>query len=282
MSIEETETQPTKSPAIYIVSGGVGASGQQIAHTLLAQFPESKVPIITVPHVRHREQIEAVVNDAALQHGLILHTLVDPHLRTSLIHLAQMQGVIAVDLVGDLLTHLAGVLGQEPLIHPGRYRQINEVYFKRVEAMEFTIAHDDGNRPQDWPLAEIVLAGLSRVGKTPLSVYLSLQGWKVANVPLVMGLPSPPELFELDRRRVIGLHLEPGQLLFHRQQRQRQLGAPGPSAYIDPVKIYEEVEAARREFKRGGFSVIDITDKPVETIADEVIELMTRRFKTNP
>jgi regulator of PEP synthase PpsR (kinase-PPPase family) len=223
-----------------------------------------------------------VVNDAALQHGLILHTLVDPHLRTSLIHLAQMQGVIAVDLVGDLLTHLAGVLGQEPLIHPGRYRQINEVYFKRVEAMEFTIAHDDGNRPQDWPLAEIVLAGLSRVGKTPLSVYLSLQGWKVANVPLVMGLPSPPELFELDRRRVIGLHLEPGQLLFHRQQRQRQLGAPGPSAYIDPVKIYEEVEAARREFKRGGFSVIDITDKPVETIADEVIELMTRRFKTNP
>jgi regulator of PEP synthase PpsR (kinase-PPPase family) len=183
--------------------------------------------------------------------------------------------------MGELLANLTRILGQEPLIYPGRYRQLNEAYFKRVEAVEFTFAHDDGNRPQDWPLAQIVLVGVSRIGKTPLSIYLSFQGWKVANVPLVMGLPSPPELFELDRRRVIGLHLEAGQLLFHRRQRQQQLGAPGPSLYTDPLKIHEEVEAARRVFKQGGFSALDVTDKPIETVADEIIQLMTRRFKTN-
>jgi regulator of PEP synthase PpsR (kinase-PPPase family) len=124
-----------------------------------------------------------------------------------------------------------------------------------------------------------MLVGVSRVGKTPLSMYLSIQGWKVANLPLVMGLPSPPELFQLDRRRIIGLHLEPGQLLFHRQQRQQRLGTAGSSTYTDPIRIYEEVEAAHREFKRGRFSVIDVTDKPIETVADEVVELITRRFE---
>ncbi len=104
-------------------------------------------------------------------------------------------------------------------------------------------------------------------------------GWKVVNVPLVMGLPPPAELFELDRRRVIGLNVDPGQLLIHRQHRQRQLGAGGRSAYTDPVKLYEEVEAAHRLFRRGGFRELDITDKPIETIADEIITIITRQFR---
>jgi hypothetical protein len=141
------------------------------------------------------------------------------------------------------------------------------------------MAHDDGKNPQDWPLADMVLVGVSRAGKTPLSMVLSVLGWKVANLPLVLGLPLPPELFQLDRRRVIGLNIEPGQLLIHRQQRQRRLGAPGPSAYTDPVAIYEEAEAARQVFQRGGFSVIDVTDKPIETSADEIIELITHRLR---
>jgi regulator of PEP synthase PpsR (kinase-PPPase family) len=143
------------------------------------------------------------------------------------------------------------------------------------------MAHDDGAHPQGWPQAEIVLVGVSRVGKTPLSMYLSVLGWKVANVPLVpelrQSLRSPPELFELDRRRVIGLSIEPGQLLAHRQQRQRRLGALGPSAYSDPGAIYEESEAARQIFARGRFSVIDVTDKPIETTADEIVERVTRQ-----
>ncbi len=264
---------------IYIISGGAGASGEQLVHTVLVQFPESQIAVITTGHVRQVEQIEDVVTQAANSGGLIVHTLVESHLRRALDNLAQKRGVTTIDLMGDMLSQLSNALGQEPVGQPGLYRQLHQDYFERVAAIEFTMAHDDGQNPRHWPLAEIVLTGVSRAGKTPLSMYLSVLGWKVANVPLVMGLPPPPELFQLDRRRVVGLNIDPAQLLAHRQQRQRGLGAPGPTVYTDPAMIYEEVEATRRVFRKGGFSTINITDKPIETSADEVITLITRRLK---
>ena len=139
------------------------------------------------------------------------------------------------------------------------------------------MTHDDGKNPAGWLQADIVLTGVSRVGKTPLSMYLAVLGWKVANVPLVMQLPPPPELFQLDRHRVIGLTIDPGKLVSHRQQRQQRLGVPGPSNYSNPVKLFEEVEAADQIFRRGRFAVLDVTDKPIETSADDVIKLITRR-----
>jgi regulator of PEP synthase PpsR (kinase-PPPase family) len=270
----------TKPSPIYIVSGGVGASGEQLVYTVLAQFPGSRVPVITVSYVRQPQQIEDVVARAHATCGTIVHTLVDGRLRGYLVQLAQERGVVAIDLMGALMSRLAELLEQEPAGHPGLYRQLHQDYFERVASIDFAMAHDDGRNPNGWPLADVVLVGPSRVGKTPLSMYLSVLGWKVANVPLVMGLAPPPELFQLDPRRVVGLNIEPGQLLGHRQQRQRHLGAPGPTAYTDPATIYEEIEAARQVFKRGGFSTIDVTDKPIEASADEIIALITRRFGT--
>ncbi len=270
----------TKPPPIYIVSGGVGASGEQLVYTVLAQFPKNRVPVITVGHVRQTEQIEDVVAQAHATGGTIVHTLVDGHLRDYLVQLAQEHGVMAIDLMGDLMSRLAELLEREPVGHPGLYRQLHQDYFERVASIEFAMAHDDGRNSEGWPLADVVLVGPSRAGKTPLSMYLSVLGWKVANVPLVAELSPPAELFQLDARRVIGLSIEPGQLLGHRQQRQRHLGAPGPTAYTDPAAIYEEMEAARRVFKQGGFSTIDVTDKPIEASADEIIALITRRFGT--
>ena len=275
--------QPITSapPPIYIVSGGMGASGEQLVRTALAQFPKSRVPVITMGHVRHIEQIKDAVTQAAATGGIIVHTLVESPLRGALVQLAQQQRVAAIDLMGPMLSRLTETLGLDPIGHPGLYRQLHQLYFDRVTAIEFSLAHDDGQRSEDWPLADIVLAGVSRVGKTPLSVYLSVLGWKAANVPMVLGLAPPSDLLQLDRQRVIGLTIEPGQLLVHRQRRQRRLGAPGPSAYTDPDAILEELKAAREMFRRGGFSVIDVTDKPIETSAEEIIELITRRTQTD-
>ncbi len=266
---------------IYIVSGGSGASATQLVHTVLAQFPKAHVPVITTSHVRHNKQLEAVVSQAIATDGTIVYTLIDSHLRTTLMHLSNENNLVAIDLMGELLVRLSEVLDRGPVEQPGLYRQLNRDYFERVSAIDFAIAHDDGKSSQTWSKAEIVLAGVSRVGKTPLSMYLAVLGWKVANVPLVPEFPPPPKLFQLDRHRVIGLTIDPTKLLAHRRQRQRRLGTTGPSAYAEPVKLFEEVETARRIFKQGGFSVLDITDKPMETSADEVVELITRRTKGN-
>ena len=267
-----------KLEPIYVVSGGTGASGEQLVRTVLVQFPDSRVPLIVVNHVRQIEQIQETISEAAAHGGIIVHTMVDADLRKALIDRARAQGVIEIDLMGPLISQLTGILEKDPIAHPGLYRSLHQAYFERVSAIEFSMAHDDGQRPESWPQADIVLVGPSRVGKTPLSMYLAVLGWKMANVPLISELPVSPGLLVLDRRRVIGLTMEAGQLLFYRRQRQQRLGTHPLGAYVDPAQIHSEVETAHAICRRHGFSVLDVTDKPIEASADEIVELITRRL----
>ncbi|MCZ7544303.1 MAG: kinase/pyrophosphorylase [Anaerolineae bacterium] len=261
---------------IYVVSGGTGASGEQVVRTALAQFREADAPVVVVPHVRSAVQLEQVVAEAAASQGTVVHTLVDAGLRDRLIQLAHEHNVEAVDLIGGLLSRLTTLLGREPIGQPGLYRQLREAYFERVEAIEFTVAHDDGRNLDGLHRAEIVLVGVSRTGKTPLSMYLSVQGWKVANVPLIAEIEPPPELFAIDPRRVVGLTIAPGQLVAHRKWRQRHLGVGAGGSYSDPTQVFAEVEMAQDVFRRGGFAVVDITDKPIEESAAQVAALVSR------
>ena len=265
---------------IYVVSGGVGASGEQLVQTVLAQFPDNHVPVITVGNVRQATRIKRVIAQAKQSGGIIAHTLIDDRLRRTLIDLARQEDVAAIDLMGPLLSRLESVLKRKAVGQPGLYRQFHRAYFERVSAIEFTMAHDDGQQRAGWPEADIVLAGVSRSGKTPLSMYLAVLGWKVANVPLVPEVPPPPELFKLDRQRVIGLTIRPDQLIVFREQRYARLGVSAPLDYINPRRIGEEVQAALKVFRRGRFPVIDVTDKPIETSADEIIKLIESRAKS--
>jgi len=267
------------APPVYVVSGGQGVSGEQLARTALAQFHEAEVPVVVVPHVRDVAQIESVVSQAAAANGTIVHTLVEARLRQAMINAARDHNVVAIDLIGHLLGRLTSLLGREPAGTPGLYRQLREAYFQRIEAIEFAVAHDDGRNPGDLPHADIVLAGVSRVGKTPLAMYLSVLGWKVANVPLVHGIDPPAELFAVDSRRVVGLTIALDQLVNHRARRQARLGIAGAAAYARPDNIADELDAALRLFRRRGFAVIDTTEKPIEESADEGVAVVTRRLK---
>lgn len=267
---------PPAAPPIHVVSGGSGASGEQIVHTVLAQFPEHDIPVVTFGRVRHSAQVEQIVAQAQAQGATLVHTLVDAELRARLEALAHRDSVIAIDLMGPLLNRLAAILGQAPLGQPGLYRHLRRAYFERVAAIEYTLAHDDGQNPQDWPLADVVLVGVSRTGKTPLSVLLSVQGWKTANLPIVPGLPTPPELFHLPAARVIGLTIEPERLLALRRDRVNRLRALAGSAYVDPARIVEELRAALGVFRQGGFHVLDVTDRTLEASADEIFQRVAR------
>jgi [pyruvate, water dikinase]-phosphate phosphotransferase / [pyruvate, water dikinase] kinase len=272
MFMAQTESVPT----IFVISGGVGVSGEQVVHTLLAQFPGDAVRVTTVGHVRHPEQITEALSQARETGALVVHTLVDPALQDHLLRESQRLQVQAVDLMGPIMEWVTGKLGMPPKAQPGLYRQLHLEYFERVSAIDFTMAHDDGKNPDGWPQAQAVLVGVSRVGKTPLSLYLAVLGWKVANYPLVPRVPIPESLFSLDPQRVIGVTVEPDQLLQYRTSRQKQLGAPGPSPYADTEAVYEEVEEALKVFRRGRFKVIDMTDKTIEQGADEIIRHLSR------
>ena len=272
-----TENPPIISNelTIYILSGGAGASGEQLVHTVLAQFPASQVRAITLPNIRTAGQVEQAVVQAAKVGALLVHTLVDSELRGQLVALAGEQNVPAIDLMGPLLAQLAESLGQPPLEQPGLYRKLNQAYYERVASIEYSMAHDDGQNPEGWGQADALLLGVSRVGKTPLSLYLSVLGWKVANYPLVRGIELPAQLYQVAPDKVIGLTMQAGQLLEFRRQRQRRLGTVGPSSYTDPAKILEELEFAKALFTQHHFRVLDVTDKPIETTADEIIRWLS-------
>jgi regulator of PEP synthase PpsR (kinase-PPPase family) len=271
-------------PIIYVISGGEGASGEQIVRTALVQFAPTGAEVVIVPHVRNAQDLEATVRQAAsTPRSTILHTLVDGDLRQQLIRLARDHQVEAIDLMGHLLTRLSAVLNREPIGQPGLYHKLRESYFERVDAIEFTVSHDDGRNIGDLHRAEIVLIGVSRTGKTPLSIYLSTQGWKVANVPIVLGIDPPAELYAIHPSRVIALTIQPGQLVAYRRWRQRRLGlsdAARAEGYADAASIYEEIKGLETIATQGHFALLDITDKPIEESAQEVISLIQRRAKT--
>lgn len=269
--LTENKTPKRKIPCVYIVSGGVGASGEQLVNTILAQFPERNIQLFTIGNVRQEQQIGMVLAQARANNGTIVHTLVDAHLREYLFNLAQTLDVVAIDLMGPLLERLENVLGQPPLGQPGRYRQMNRPYFERVAAIEYTMAHDDGLKPEDWSAADVVLVGVSRTGKTPLSVYLSILGWKVANYPIVPEVPIQPKLFQLDPTHVVGLTIDLDRLLIFRRQRSNLLGISSGTNYANPEGVEEELRTARKIFRQGGFFMLNVTDKTLEASADEVI-----------
>ncbi|HEX7572355.1 MAG TPA: pyruvate, water dikinase regulatory protein [Bacteroidota bacterium] len=263
-------------PLVYIVSGGSGASGQQIVETALAQFPTLQVPVIIRNHVRSLKQVEITVKEAEADGGTVVHTLVDGSLREALARLGRKHGVVTIDLLGPLLEQVAGQTGAKPLEQPGLYRKLRKDYFDRVEAIDFAVSHDDGTRPEEIPSADVVIIGVSRCGKTPLSMYLAVHGWKVANIPIIKDIPLPSELFRIDRRRVIGLSIAYNRLLEHRMKREELMGKVDTTAYSSPSAVFEELEVARRIYREGRFSVVDVTDKPIENIANEIIKFIVR------
>ena len=263
---------------VYVVSGGRGIAGNNLVQSLLIQYPNNNVPVIIVPHVADEDMVFDTVMKAKSDGGMIAHTMVNTDLRAKMNDLGEELGVKVIDLMGEFADYLDETLDVEPLKHPGLYRELNHQYFDRIESIEFTLSHDDGMSPQRLREAEIILTGVSRAGKTPLSVYLAMYGWKVANVPLVPGVDPPAELFEVDPLRVFGLHIGAGQLIAHRKKRLESWNNHKSESYIDQRAVREEIRKAMFVFDRGNFTLINVSNKPIESTANEVLNLMSQRF----
>jgi regulator of PEP synthase PpsR (kinase-PPPase family) len=265
-------SQPGNLPTVHIISDATGETAYRVARAALAQFKDDVIDLDWNQGVRTPERIHEIVERAAAGGGLIIHSLVVPGLRQVLIEETRRHGVECVDVIGPVLMHFAEWLGRKPSQQPGITRRIGQEYFKRITAMEFAVEHDDGRKPDELDRADLVLVGVSRASKTPLSIYFAYRGWLVGNVPLVPGVEPPPILFELPPQRVVGLTLSQNRLTTIRTARQQWLGVSG--AYGDKESIREELRFARSVFARGGWNVIDMSVKSIEEAATEILALI--------
>lgn len=270
----EGGTGVRKGPVIYALSDSIGETAELVARATASQFESGDIDIIRVPYISSIEQIENVFQAAEGQPAMICHTIVSPDLRVALEKLAAKMNITTVDIMGPMIGSVQAVTGFVPKLKPGLIHQLNQEYFKRVEAIEFAVKYDDGKNPNGLLKADIVLIGVSRTSKTPLSMYLAHKRFKAANVPLVPEVCPPPELFEVPSDRIVGLVLDPLKLNEIRAERLRIMGlAPGAS-YASVDRIIEELSYARSVMNKIGCPVIDVSNKAIEETANRIIEII--------
>lgn len=266
---------------IYIASCGEGINAFNLVESTLVQFPDSEISVVKVAHIRSESQVDELIDKVKDIESLIVHTIVNSELRKYLTRKGIKHHIVTIDLMGPILSKIQAFLNKDPLEKPGLYREYHQIDLKQVSAIDFALAHDDGLNPDTLMDSEIVLLGLSRAGKTPLSMYMAVLGWKVANIPYVPGIPMPGTLDTVDRRRVIALNINMEQLFSHRKMRQESLGTTDIYSYVSKQEIEDEIQNAQKYYITRGFSMINVSNKPIETSAEEIIEMITRRFMAN-
>lgn len=272
--------------AIYMVSDGTGWTAEHSVNAALGQFDHCLVdrgcPVSThlFSGIDDLEQLMEVIKQAAKERAMVVYTLADPSLAQSAEQACRIWGVPTTDILGPITEAIASHLGVSPSGlprgAPGRPSHLTDEYFDRIEAIEFTIKQDDGALPQNLHKADIILAGVSRTGKTPLSTYLAHKGYKVANVPIVMGIALPKTLFEVDPEKVFGLTINQLVLQTIRRARAKSLGFSDgmKSSYSEMDHVRQELEFAAKVFAQNPiWPVIEVTGKAIEETAAIILRI---------
>lgn len=266
-------------PVVFIVSDSVGETADLAARAALSQFREHQVEMRRFPMVDDPQTIREVVEIAKQQNTLIVYTIIVPELREALREETERWNIPAVDIMGPMIDGLSQILQAAPRLQPGLMHKLDEQYFRRVEAVEFAVKYDDGKEPRGFLKADVILLGVSRSSKTPVSMYLAHRRVKCANLPLVPEVSLPRELFEVNPAKVVGLRVSPDKLCHIREERVKTIGLGPGASYASMERIMEEVEYAETVFKRVGCSVVDVTNKAVEETAVRVMEIINRGAK---
>jgi regulator of PEP synthase PpsR (kinase-PPPase family) len=262
----------SKKKIIYLVGEGTGETINKIARAALVQFSRERFEVKSFFMVKDKQDLSRIAKYAAGDKALIAFSIVQPSLRDFLIEEAHRIGLKAIDVIGDFIMQLSIFLDEKPMSIPGRQYILDEDYFRRIDAINFAVKHDDGKHAQGMKAADIVLVGLSRTGKTPLATYLANQGWKVANIPVHPDMDSPRELLEIDQRKVFGLVISVESLVKLRESRLEQLGLMPYAKYADPIQVEEEIEWCSEFFKKHPrWRIIEVSNKAIEEVSACII-----------
>ena len=269
-----------KNSTIYILSDGTGETAVTMIRAALVQYQDKEIDLVRCKNIRNEEQVATLVDEAFERRALIVYTVVSTGLRNKIRELSSQKGIASIDLLGPILSTLdvfLGVANSAP--QAGLLRAVDEQYFRRIEAIEYTVKNDDGKNLSELDKADIILVGISRTSKTPLSIFLSHKGWKVANVPIVPGTALPEELFKVDQRKIVGLIIDMDSLQRIRRNRLEKFGQDPGGEYASMSQIAREIDYATEIFKRNRkWPVFNVTERALEETATEITRIVGARM----
>jgi [pyruvate, water dikinase]-phosphate phosphotransferase / [pyruvate, water dikinase] kinase len=265
---------PTVPVELHVVSDATGETAARLVQALEAQFPEQEFVEIRHPRVESADDLQLAVNRMRGRPAVVVYTIVKPELREEMRTLCRRAKLHYCDLLGQPIDAVARVSGMTAKMTPGSRPPLNSAYFKRMEAIEFAVRFDDGVG-RGLHDADLVLVGVSRTSKTPLSIYLGYLGYKTANVPLVKGIEPPADLFTVDQAKVVGLTIDAQRLSEIRGERIRWMR--GDRKYANLVEIYEELDYAEQMHRRLGCPVIEVSELSIEEISHRIIRVVEQR-----
>lgn len=264
---------------VLVVSDGTGRTARQALNAALTQFPGLDIDVIVHSDVRSTNEIQEILAEAQKSKALIVHTLVTDSLREFIIRESHSNNVETIDLMGPLLTRLSSQFIHEPSQQPGLYNKLNKEYFQRIDAMQFAFNHDDGQRAESLAEADVVLLGVSRTFKTPVSIYLAYKGWFAANVPIIIGINPPEELNQVDPLKIFCLTTNASRLSELRKTRNIRLGGKIDN-YSEPEFVTREINFANRFYNlHPTWTLVNVSAKSIEEIASEILAIMAGRKK---
>lgn len=268
-------------PVIYVISDAIGETAEFVSRAAAAQFNGIKTKIRRVPHVQDEAHIDEILEEAVEEKAILVYTLVLADLRLYIERRAREKNLETIDILGPLINALVTKTGIQPKSIPNITHRLDEQYFRKVEAVEFAVKYDDGKDPRGVLYADIVLIGVSRTSKTPLSMYLAHRGIKTANIPLVPEVAPPKELFMIPAKKIFGLTLSPEKLNTIRTERLKTLGLGASADYANINRILEELVYADQIIKKIGCTTIDTTTRAVEETASIILQKMSGELGIN-
>lgn len=259
---------------IFVVSDSIGETGELIAKSSAIQFGDTIGRIEKFPFTLKAVQIDFIISEAIRHNAILIHTLVMVSLKEYLIKKAKENGLVEIDGIAPVINTLEKLTGKAPKREAGLNRKLNAEYFNKVEAVEFAVKYDDGKDPRGILKADLVLIGISRTSKTPLSMYLGYRNMKVCNFPLVPEVDPPKELYEISKNKIIGLTNDPDSLIKIRKERLREMGVRNRNSYANEDRIYEEITFASKVFQKIGCPVINVASKAIEETASIIMTII--------
>ncbi|MHB8281660.1 MAG: pyruvate, water dikinase regulatory protein [bacterium] len=275
--INDTESENNKYFYVFVVSDSTGETAEKVARAALSQFDVGNVRLKRFLLVDSAQKIKEIITEASEKKAIIIFTLVGDGLRNTMLLESNNSSVVSIDIIGPVLNSISTVLNKSPERKPGLIHRINDEYFKRVDALEFAVKHDDGQRIDEIGDADALVLGISRTSKTPLCLFLAQRGFKAANIPIIDHQEINESVYNIPKEKIFGLISNPERILSLRKERLKRMGIPFSSDYVIKESIEEEIEYSKEIFTKLGIHFIDVTDKSIEEVAADIISSINNK-----